>query len=219
MHASSTIDGVRTMLRQRVAQAGAELQLLVLAAEPAGCIGVDLASGAFVRARYPVGSRLLRPFEIAGGRLAHDEQPDVAHPELVDLSGAPRPQGRLAPRRAERWLRPLLHPPRIPLLGFPGNSVPYWTLEGDRPSVALIEPEKVALAYTDSGHICCFLWKECHHELPLLDWALLGRLGTDSGARALRRALGHAPERLVVALTPPMQGYCYKAVVGVLPRR
>src|SRR5205807_9242919 len=120
---ASTIDDVRTMLRQRVAQAGAQLDLLVLAAEPAGCIGVDVASGAFVRARYPAATRLLRPFQIARGRLAHDEVPDAAQPELVDLTDAPRPAGRLAPRRAERWLRPLLHPPRLPLLGFSGNAV------------------------------------------------------------------------------------------------
>src|SRR5204862_4555091 len=81
--ASSTIDVVRTMVRQRVAQAGAQLDLLVLAAEPAGCIAVDVVSGAFVRARYPATTRLLRPFQVARGRLAHDEIQDAAQPELV----------------------------------------------------------------------------------------------------------------------------------------
>jgi hypothetical protein len=212
---------MRTMLRQRVAQAGAELELLVLAAEPAGCIGVDLASGAFVRARHPLTGRLARPFEVVTSRLAHDDGADAAHPELVDLAVAPQPRARLLPRRAERWLRPLLHPPRLPLLGFAGNAVPYWTLEGDRPSVGLIEPERLVVARTASGHACRFLWQGSYHELPLLDWWLLSRTGVDGdlGARPLDRLLGYAPDRLVVALTPPMQGYCYKAVVGMLPRR
>jgi hypothetical protein len=211
---------VRTMVRQRVAQAGAQLDFLVLASEPAGCVGVDMMSGAFVRARHPAATRLLRPFQIARARLAHDDVPDAAQPELVDLAAPPRPVGRVLPRRAERRLRPLLHPPRLPLLGFSGNAVPYWTLEGNRPSVALIEPERLAVGTGEGGHTCRFLWRDGYHELPLLDWWLLARLGDGAaGPRELARLLGHAPDRLVVALTPPMQGYCYKAVVGVLPRR
>ena len=68
-----------TILRQRVAEAGAHIDLLVLASEPTGSIGVDLASGAFVRARHPVnGSRMLRPYSVArgedGSTLASREQ-------------------------------------------------------------------------------------------------------------------------------------------------
>ncbi len=40
---------MRTDVRYRVAVAGAELRMLVLAAGPSGCVGVDLDSGAFVR--------------------------------------------------------------------------------------------------------------------------------------------------------------------------
>jgi hypothetical protein len=39
------------------------------------------------------------------------------------------------------------------------------------------------------------------------------------GGRDLDRLLGHPPDRLLVALTPPVQGYCYKAVMAVLPKR
>ena len=96
-----------------------------------------------------------------------------------------------------------------------------WTLEGDRPSVALLEPEKLGVAVNgDGSYGCRFLWQEGYHDLPLLDWRLLGRLTLDRcGARQLHQALGHPADRLVVALTPPMQGYCYKAVVGVLPKK
>jgi hypothetical protein len=39
------------------------------------------------------------------------------------------------------------------------------------------------------------------------------------GERQVGQFLGHAPDRLLVALTAPIQGYCYKAVMAVLPRR
>ena len=49
--------------------------------------------------------------------------------------------------------------------------------------------------------------------------ALESRRVQSCGERQIRNLLGHAPDRLLVALTAPIQGYCYKAVMGVLPRR
>ncbi|MBV8162616.1 MAG: hypothetical protein JO265_16990 [Acidimicrobiia bacterium] len=213
-----------TVLRQRAATAGARLELLVLASEPSGSIGVDLASGAFVRARHPTaGGRILRPFSVASGELAPGDMCDASQPELAELSGPLRPTARLNPRKAERWLRPLLHPPRPPLLGLNGNAIPYWTLEGDRPSVSLVEPEEVGIAQAPGGYVCRFVWEHTFHELFLRDRRLLaaleaGRLSR-CGGRQIRHLLGHGSDRLLVALTAPIQGYCYKAVVGVLPRR
>jgi len=213
-----------TVLRQRVAEAGAQLELLVLASEPSGSIGVDLASGAFVRARHPmVKGRTLRPFAVASGELAPGDMFDAAQPELAELTGPLRPKARLHPKKADRWLRPLLHPPRPPLLGLTGNALPYWTLEGDRPSVSLVEPEEVGVARVPGGYVCRFIWQHTFHELFLRDRRLLAALETrrvqSCGERQIRNLLGHAPDRLLVALTAPIQGYCYKAVVGVLPRR
>jgi hypothetical protein len=213
-----------TVLRQRVAEAGARLQLLVLASEPNGSIGVDLASGAFVRARHPVvAGRTLRPFSIAGGELAMSDMFDAAQPELTELTGPLRPSARLHPRKAERWLRPLLHPPRPPLLGLTGNTIPYWTLEGDRPSVSLVEPDEIGIARAPGGYVCRFVWQHTFHELFLRDRRLLAALESRQvqrcGERQVGQFLGHAPDRLLVALTAPIQGYCYKAVMAVLPRR
>jgi len=213
-----------TVLRQRVAEAGAQLELLVLASEPNGSIGVDLASGAFVRARHPIANgRILRPFSVASGELALGDMFDAAQPELAELTGPPRPKARLNPRKAERWLRPLLHPPRPPLLGLTGNAIPYWTLEGDRPSVSLVEPDEVGLARAPGGYVCRFMWEHTFHELFLRDRRLLAAVESSRvqtcGERQIRNLLGHAPDRLLVALTAPIQGYCYKAVMGVLPRR
>jgi hypothetical protein len=213
-----------TVLRQRVAEAGAQLELLVLASEPSGSIGVDLASGAFVRARHPmVNGRTLRAFSVASGELAPADMFDAAQPELAELTGPLQPRARLHPRKADRWLRPLLHPPRPPLLGLTGNALPYWTLEGDRPSVSLVEPTEVGVARAPGGYVCRFIWQHTFHELFLRDRRLLAALESrrvqSCGQRQIRNLLGHAPDRLLVALTAPIQGYCYKAVMGVLPRR
>jgi hypothetical protein len=215
---------VATVLRQRAAEAGARLELLVLASDASGSIGVDLESGAFVRARHPiVAGRMLRPFSVASGELAPGDMADAAQPELAELTGPLRPSTRLNPRKAERWLRPLLHPPRPPLLGLTGNAIPYWTLEGDRPSVSLVEPDDVGIAQAPGGYVCRFIWMHTFHELYLRDRRLLGALEVQRvhrcGERELRRLLGHAPDRLLIAMTSPIQGYCYKAVMGVLPRR
>jgi hypothetical protein len=213
-----------TVLRQRVAEAGAQLDLLVLASEPSGSIGVDLASGAFVRARHPVtAGRVLRPFSVATGELALGDMFDAAQPELAELTGPPLPSDRMHPRKADRWLRPLLHPPRPPLLGLTGNAIPYWTLEGDRPSVSLVEPEEIGVARAPGGYVCRFIWQSTFHELFLRDRRLLAALESRQvqrcGERQVHQLLGHAPDRLLIALTAPIQGYCYKAVMGVLPRR
>lgn len=213
-----------TVLRQRVAEAGARLDLLVLANESTGSIGVDLASGAFVRARHPmVAGRVLRPFSVASGELAPGDMFDAAQPELAELTGPLRPSTRLNPRKAERWLRPLLHPSRPPLLGLTGNAIPYWTLEGDRPSVSLVEPDEVGVARAPGGYVCRFVWQHTFHELFLRDRRLLAALDSRQvqrcGGRQLQHLLGHGADRLLIALTAPIQGYCYKAVMGVLPRR
>ena len=213
-----------TVLRQRVAEAGAQLDLLVLASEPSGSIGVDLESGAFVRARHPViRGRALRPFSVATGELAPADMFDTSQPELAELTGPLRPTAQIQPRKAERWLRPLLHPHRPPLLGLTGNAIPYWMLEGDRPSVSLVEPDEVGVARAPGGYVCRFIWEHTFHELVLRDRRLLAALGSRQvqrcGGRQLHHLLGHAPDRLLVALTAPIQGYCYKAVMGVLPRR
>lgn len=213
-----------TVLRQRVAEAGAHLDLLVLASEPNGSIGVDLESGAFVRARHPVpGGRVLRPFSVARGELAPGDMFDAAQPELAELTGPPRPTARINPRKADRLLRPLLHPPRPPLLGLTGNAIPYWMLEGDRPSVTLVEPDDVGVARAPGGYVCRFMWQSTFHEVFLRDRRLVAALESRKvqrcGGRQIHGLLGHAPDRLLIALTAPIQGYCYKAVMGVLPRR
>ena len=182
--------------------------MMVLAPARWGCLGVDLGSGAFVRARFR-GSSALVPFDVAAAPVGRDPYPDeLRPPEAVVLAAAPRRMGRLTGRRAERYLRPLLHPRRRPLLGFTGPALPYWELAGDRPTVALFEADAgPELVDTPRGLRCRFGWQGCVHELPLDD------------SRPVAVAQGRAGRpRLLVALSAPHRGYCYKLVTALLPR-
>jgi hypothetical protein len=196
------------------------IQLLVLTAEAHACLGVDAETGAFVRARYPDGRfAALAPLDVAAADIVVEdrEPPDAARPELIDLADAPVRLGRLPVRRAARFLRPLLHPRRRPLLDFVGPAVPFWTLNGDRPSVAIVEPERAPrLVRAATGYECRFGWDGRGYALPFADLRLSAALDRRR-TTDVTRLLGFPPRRLLVALTPPAQGYCYKVVAGLLP--
>jgi len=216
---------MRTDLRYRVEVVGAELAMAVLAEEPDGCVAVDLESGAFVRAIHPPVPRHECPvaFDVVSAEIAASlDPPDAARPEAVHLAGPPTRSGRLTPRRAERYLQALQHPPHGPLLGFSGVAVPYWTLSGDRPSVTLVQPAQgPQIRWGSAGYECRFAWQGILYQLPLGDRRLaasLWRHGVErSAGRDLVRHLGFRPQRLLVVLTPPADGYCYKQVSALLP--
>jgi hypothetical protein len=201
--------GPAAMPPYRVVVAGAELRLLVLAADVNGCVGVDLDTGAFVRASHPAGDTLPQPFDVVAAEIAGAvEPPDPARP--------------IALKRAERLLAPLHHPPRLPLLGLAANAVPYWTLTGESPSVTLIEVRSdPRLRWGHCGPECHFMWQGQPHELLLADRRLLDTFERDGMAPPTRgevcRILGYRPRRLLVMLTAPIDGYCHKAVAALLP--
>ena len=197
---------VRTMVAppRRSAEEGIELSLLVLSVSELGLAAVDLASGAIVRAGVEdVHGVELHPYDVVSARLAADSEPlDRTQPEAVVLDGAPTPLHRLAPRRADRWLRPLLHPERCHLLGFAGPSIPFWELDGSRPSVALVAAPAQVRSTRDGALRCRFLWRSLVHDLPLV-----------AGPAA---SLPAEASRVVVALTAPIEGHCHKVVAGLL---
>ena len=217
---------MRTEVRFRVAVAGAELRMLVLAPQPDGCVGIDLESGAFVRAIYPPHEgEPLEPFDVTTAPLGPPlDPPDTVRPEAVPLARAPERIGSIRPRRAERYLQALRHPPHGPLLGFAGVTVPYWTLSGDRPSLALVDPSEGPLILAGpSGYECRFGWQGMVHQLPLGD----RRLGAElhrlrrrrSSPRELTRILGFRPGRLLLVVAGPKDGHCTKQVAALLPDR
>lgn len=195
--------------RRRSSEPGTTLQLLVLAATGDGCIGVDMASGALVRAAFPDldGDDALLDvgcFDIVAAPIAPPDDDDLEPtlPEAVELGAMPTRVGRISRRKAEKLLRPLIHPLSEHLLGIPGPTVPFWELRGNRPSVALVQPEQppaVVRRAAGAGLRCRFLWRGAGQELPLV-------------APPVTPA-----RRLLVALTPPVDGRCHKVVAGLLP--
>ncbi len=196
----------------------ATLELLVLAIDEQQCAGVDLDSGALVRAWWERRPAVpLRAYDVVLVTLASDPElvPDPSEPEGLALSGAPERVGRITGRRAEKLLRPLAHPGGEPLLGSNAPAVPYWERRADHPSIALVEPEGPVVLHRDPTYLACrFAWMGNVRELPCIDRRVAG----DMDRAGHRRRAADRRTRLVVALTPPIDGHCHKVVSAVLPR-
>lgn len=197
---------------------GTTLELLVLAADGGQCAGVDLDSGALVRAWCAARpERLARPYDVVSVTLAADPDavPDPTEPEALVLDEAPEVIGHIGGRRAERLLRPLIHPTGKPLLGFHAPAVPFWERRADHPSIALVEPEGgIGLRREGTFLACRFGWQGIIRELACLD----RRIAAEMDATGMTRRAGERDDRLVVALTPPIDGHCHKVVETVLSR-
>jgi hypothetical protein len=214
-------------LPRRADTPGAQLDILLLAADADQIAGVDLASGAMVRAWTPSsptrrvaprgGEGRLQPYDVVSGLLAPDDDwvPDPSQPEAVVLASVPERVGRLTGRRAERYLKPLVHPGGQPLLGSHGPTVPFWERRADHPSIALVVPETQAVVYRRGDRLACrFRWRDRPIDMPCLDPWVTEMMQRSGRARVSSRW----GERLVVALTPPIDGHCHKVVATVLRR-
>jgi hypothetical protein len=200
-------------------------------------VGIDLESGALVA---PVGPQRndasLKCFDVVIGRLATEVDPvndddllrEFPHDptqlrETVLLDAPLRKVGRLSSRRASRYFRPLLHPPHGPILGFHGPAAPFWSIEGNGPSVSLLRPDSMlGVVVNERGVSAVFRWRGVLQSLPLEAPDVLARLdwmpdGVTSGD-ALAHVLGYVPRLAVVRISGPRDGYCYKVVSGLVPR-
>ncbi|MHB8440355.1 MAG: hypothetical protein ACYDD4_14525, partial [Acidimicrobiales bacterium] len=166
------------------------------------------------------------PFDIIDVQWAPDaERDDLAQPEAVTLAGAPAAVGTVSPRKARRVLKRLVSPPEQHLLGFPGSAWPYWEFHGMRPSVAVVAPSRGPLLFRRRGDESVwarFGWPRSDNWLPVEDRraeAALWASGRDRlSGKELAGALGFRPQFLVVTLSRPRQGHCYKTVAALLPR-
>jgi len=199
---------------------GATLELLVLASDGSHCAGVDLASGALVRAWSPEPSaHQLRAYDVVRVTLdelgaALDGVPDPSEPEALLLAGPPEPIRHASGRRVTRLLRPLLHPTGQPLLGISSPFVPFWERRPDHPSIALVEPEGPISLWRDGPYLACrFGWLGHERELPCVDRRVAAAM--DRSGRT--RMVAGRDDRLLVALTPPIDGRCHKVVEAILP--
>ncbi len=216
--------------RDRIAvDGGSSLILVVLACDDDDTVGIDLASGALVRARVPWPSGHLpdlAPFDVVEAVLADEpERNDLAQPEAVNTRGLPRHLGTLHGRRVRHLLHRLVTPVEEHVLGFPGTSAPYWEFRGFRPSLALVVPTKGPVLFRREGDRSVWIrfgWGRSDNWLPVddtraaraLDAARRDRLqGKDLAA-----ALGFKPHYLMTSISQPRDGHCYKTVRALLSR-
>lgn len=225
----------KTRRRRRLPPPGRGVhRCLVLASGPEDTTAVELRNGAFVRLRAegagaaagPGDQDGLLPFDVVDVAWADDPQrDDLAQPEAVSVSGPPALAGRLRGRRARRLLKQLVAPPSQNLLGFAGSAAPYWEFHGMRPSVALVVPSRGPLLFrrrSDGTVWTRFGWPGIDQWLPVEDRRAVAGLwaaGRDRlSGRALTDALGFRPHFMLVTVSRPRQGHCYKTVTALLPR-
>jgi hypothetical protein len=216
--------------KERVPTAGGStLHLLVLSSTLEDTTVVDLATGTVMRVRvpWPEGHEPdISTFDVVEVTLADDpERDDLAQPEATTVADLPRHVGTLRGRHLRKLLRRLVASPDGPLLGFPGPSAPYWEFRGFRPSVELIEPTRrpqLIRRQADGTTWVRFGWDRDDVWLPVedrnaaraLDAARRERLS----GKSLATALGFEPQYLLVTVSPPRDGHCYKVCAAVLPR-
>jgi hypothetical protein len=209
--------------RSASVQAAEEMDLLVLASGRRTTVGVDLASGTLLRTHHPVSAKHLERFSLVSATVSQWQQERPEQPEAIDFLHAPVLTGRLVGWKADRFVKPLIHPGGHYLLGSQGNSVPCWMLDGDRPSVSIVEPETpLTIMVSDRGVRARFGWNHHWVESPLEDPQVLSRLDwlpkSPLSGRSLTAALGFRPDRMVMAWSRPKNGHCYRVIAGLLPR-
>jgi hypothetical protein len=208
---------------------GSTLHLLVLSSTTEDTTVVDLATRTVMRVRvpWPEGHEPdIAAFDVVEVTLADDpERDDLAQPEATTAADLPRHVGTLRGRHLRKLLRRMVASPEGPLLGFPGPSAPYWEFRGFRPSVALIEPTRspqLIRRHADRSTWVRFGWDrddvwlpvEDRHAARALDAARRERLS----GKGLATALGFPPQYLLVTVSPPRDGHCYKVCAAILPR-
>jgi hypothetical protein len=216
--------------RERIPTAGgSKLHLLVLASTIEDTTVVDLATHTVMRVRVPWPEDHepdITLFDVVEITLADDpERDDLAQPEAITVAGIPARIGALRGRRARRVVRHLVAPEEPHLLGFPGTSAPYWEFHGMRPSVALVVPSRGPLLFrrrADGTVWCRFSAARSDNWLPVEDRRAMASLWASRqdrlSGKGLATALGFRPHFLVVSVSRPRDGHCYKTVTAILPR-
>ncbi|NNN22529.1 MAG: hypothetical protein HKL80_11085 [Acidimicrobiales bacterium] len=215
------VDSPRTHQRKRPGE-----KLCILVAGPGECIAIDMASGVLIRSVLPDSIQAMcGSYELVEANKRPALEPkDPSRPEAVRLEGNVNLTGkRVRRRRAHRIIRPLLAPKSLPVLGFRGPAASYWTLSGNHPSVTIVAPDRgpLMLSRKDGSVWIRFGMGRNVEELPVVDPRISSTVkangATRMGGKHLYQVLGWKPKLIVIALSMPLDGYCYKTVVGLLP--
>ena len=208
---------------------GDRLSCLVIGRLETEWIGVDLASGVHSSAPSAPSASSLPPPGAPGlvveVRVGLDPDPvDPARPESVTPATAPVKIGTASHRAVRRLLRRLCAPERrgAMVLGTRGPSVAYVDLDGNAPSLTMLEvPTKSCeLIPLPTGDVVLgFAWGGTHHVLTVVDeaWRELAMTTrrTPSGSSATV-ALGHRSGFVLIGLGPVEQGHARKVVFALL---
>jgi len=215
---------------------GSKLQMCVLAATSEVSAGIDLASGALTRVSL-AGSvdgksvfmdNGINPLDTVVATVASDDPEgvnDPSEPDNITIEALEIRRVPLRRRRLRKFLDALIPGSEQPLLGFHGPATSYWDRNGTQPSLTIIDVNGDMTIIRRSEHdplIARFPWGPRLHELviedPLSQTVIPeGRYGRIPG-RALEKSMGFKPSYLVISLTKPRQGHCYKVVSAILPK-
>ncbi|HTW99442.1 MAG TPA: hypothetical protein VMD59_11725 [Acidimicrobiales bacterium] len=236
---SAAVGRVRTVRLGRVhlgtprqRRSGSILDCLVLAPGPEEWAAVDLASGAFVRARPPGPDgepplgRGWQALDVARIEITSDGEPlDPARPEAIACGDSPIRLGRARRGAARRLLRRLASPerPGATLLASHGPSIPYVDLDGTTPSLMLIAVAPRSLEACSRGSddaVLAFSWSGGTHQLPVaedrLRRAVLAAAPRPLSGSRLAGVLGGKPSLVLVGLGAVRGGHTPKQVLAVL---
>jgi hypothetical protein len=212
----------------RSSREGAKLTCLILATYFEECLGIDLASGAFVRilGMAPPGTPrpgAYRAVEISIGR--NDEPFDPTRPELVVAAGA-RILGEVRGRRVRRLFAQLEARNHLgaTVVSSRGPSIAYVDLDGSTPSIAMIRARTASLeaAVVGSSVLLGVSFGGVRQRLPVYDPRVI-RAASRAAPRPLLgaglvRELGYEPSHVLVGLGDVNEGHVRKVVFALLAR-
>jgi hypothetical protein len=202
---------------------------LVLATYFEESLGIDLASGAFVRivGMPPPGTPrtgAYRAVEISVGR--NDEPFDPTRPELVVADGAPKTLGEVQGRRVRRLFAQLEARDHLgaTVVSTRGPSIAYVDLDGNTPSMALIRARAAGLeaAVVGQSVLLGVSFGGVRQRLPVYDPRVIQAASRAAPRRlvgaGLVRELGYEPSHVLVGLGDVDQGHVRKVVFALLAR-
>jgi hypothetical protein len=201
----------------------------MLATRAGECLGIDLASGAFVRvvgmdAHLAPRPGAYRAAEITIGR--NNDPFDPTRPELVVASGATRMLGEVTGRRVRRLFSELEARDHLgaTVVSSRGPSIAYVDLDGTTPSVAMIRAKTAELEVTTAGEqvMLGVTFGGVRQRLPVVDERVVhvserAAPRPLTGARLVRE-LGYEPSHVLVGLDDVRDGHVRKVVFSLLAR-
>jgi hypothetical protein len=212
----------------RASEAGSKLACLVLAANSGECLGVDLASGAFVRVAGMDPHLAPRPgaYRVAEVTIGRNDDPfDPTRPELVVASGATKILGEVTGRRVRHLFAELEARNHLgaTVVSSRGPSIAYVDLDGTAPSLAMIRSRTAELEVmrADDATMLAVTFGGVRQRLPVVDQrvvAVASRATRPLTGARLERELGYEPSHVLVGLDDVRDGHVRKVVFSLLAR-